>query len=169
MTINTYEPVLYGGNIITHLREMQSLRENCRKYFSYKSKFFRALKDHIGSEDCVFDLRGEVVWHRGTGIDVSFRGATVWALDYQQDPPKEPDVFSIDFEVTVEDEYGQEQRRSFSIGVPVDLEFNFTVEKFNKLIDKKRKEIDYKIVEELERLIEKYPDKAREILGRDGD
>jgi hypothetical protein len=131
-----------------------------RAYFNRVSKSVKEIKNHIHyDEDCV--LMEKMRDEDGDLLDVSsvdFRSAAL------SDHEGERDWCWIDLEVQFcESEY-RYPSRSCRVKVPIDLEKNFTQEKFDAWIAKLRKERDDKVkeqeIEDLKRLMRKYPDEA---------
>jgi hypothetical protein len=169
--------VLNGSDIVEHLRHTGECESATFTFFRYYSKAWQAIHENIcKDQDCVFvDHEGRsLFWHRGSG-PVSFRSASLYA-------PKSfsPRVESgIRLELAI-DYYRDEDRsdesatrtESVIIGVPIDIELNFTPKKFNAWIAELKKERDFKRSKEdlvmLVKLAKKYPESIRSLARLQG-
>jgi len=161
-----------------HLRKIQDMKDQLYDYFRYDSKAFRAIEDYIYKHqgfnalvDHPVDHR--IPCHRGTGPAINYVGASVYAMDYSVRPAKEADVYRLEINVGYvhkdewEDEYPTERFKKFEIQVPVDLEADFTQEKFRAWIDalaeQKKKKIQAEAVKQMRKLKAEHPDLWGEI------
>jgi len=168
---------LQGKTFSVFQREMQEMQSEVKKYFRFDSKLWRAIQNHIwheGQDNALIDWPEGflVVVHQGTGAAINHRGCVLPSADYSVsadysiNPPKQPNVYILDLDVTFINEEDQnmdrplEKMKSYSLVVPIALEENFTAEGFYAWITQKWKEKEAetikKGVEQLDRL-KKHP------------
>jgi hypothetical protein len=153
------------GNIIEHLFIFQDMKSEIIRYYHFDSKLINAIVDYIyhNSNNVFIRVPDDyfIECHRGTGAAISFKHVTVYK-NYEVKPATCEEVFRLDLSITLtHDETEMERYENISFLVPVDLELNFTEEKFNKWIDglekgkNAREEVEELKV--LEKLQKKYP------------
>jgi hypothetical protein len=180
----THQPLnpLLADNIIEHTRIYQRAESAINEYFRSYSKLFRAIHKHIGNPNAecyIIDLpqHCRIMRYSECGAAVHFKDLTVWGTQWKWDEatkrnvPYEVDHFGLDITVEYHDE--EEDRsvtRQYTINVPIDLEVNFTQEKFDawisELAQKRKTEREAADKEALESLLKKHPT-WREKLNQD--
>jgi len=178
-----YEKFKSEGEVYLAMRTLAEDRDAIRSYFYFRSKVWKAIRDHIAeSKDCVlFDKPADyyIAIHRGTGHSISMRDFGVYAKNYDTKPPSESSHFWIEFAVGLiheEDshmDYPNEREKTVHLNVPTELMMDFTKGKFDAWIAQLRRERDdlrSKADDDtLRRLVELYPDKAKKFLEERAD
>jgi hypothetical protein len=165
-TVNEYG--LLAEDIIAHTRIVQSAESAIKTYFHRHSKLMRAIHKHIGNPnaECFIIDRppNPICRYSECGAAVHFKDLTVYGVQFDKDnKPYMPEDFQLTIEVEYEDEdtYNDTCTRSYWISVPIDLEVNFTQEKFNAwvngLAQKRKDEREAKDKEAMQTLLKKYP------------
>lgn len=161
---------LLAPDIIAHTRIYQDAESAIKKYFHFDSKLMRAIHKHIGyAKDCVLiDRPADICHYSECGAAVHFKDITVWGTQWKyndetkRNEPYEIDYFGLDITVEYHDENeDRDVTRQYTINVPIDLEINFTEEKFNvwinELAQKRNLEREEKDKEAIKALLKKYP------------
>jgi hypothetical protein len=157
---------LLAPNIIDHVRIMQKAEAAMRWYFHARSKLMRAIHKHISNPNApcvIIDRPYSIATYRGTGAAIHFKDMTVYGTQFDgNSKPYEVDFYQLKIEVEYDDEdEGYKGDKIYMIDVPIDLEINFTEEKFDawvgELAKKRASEKEAKDREVLEALLKKYP------------
>lgn len=167
---------LTGENIREHLLHAQQVEKATWSHFRSHSPLFKALYEHVrtaSEKTCIVEREGrEVSCHRGTGYAVEIQDPILhFAL------PGETEVLSFQLRVgycPLEDdaEYdsqgGRDVERVYRLYCPIDLELNFTKEKFDLWIKEMREKQDAELLKKerkvLDRLLKRHPKYATEKL-----
>lgn len=138
------------GGFVAHLRAIADHEEELGKYYHFASKFWRAIVDHLYNiPTCVIldhPANHYIPFDHAHGPCISFKGAHLFPRDYSEPgKPKEQKVFNLSVRITYihddnRDEFNPVSfERAYALHVPLDLEVDFTQEKFNAWIEEKRK------------------------------
>jgi hypothetical protein len=167
---------LLADNVVEHIKMVQNANRATDWHFRVGSKFFDALREHIRTAKdatCVIDREGRSIsCHRGTGYAVELKRPCVhFAM------PGETEHMSfylhVGFEATEDDaEYdsmhSRDVEREYRLYCPVDLELNFTKEKFSLWTKSMKEELDKECLKkerkELDRLLKRHPKYAADRL-----
>lgn len=175
MKKKTDRPRMYaltGANIQQHLEYAQAAERATHSHFRLYSLFVKALAEHVrtaSDADCVVDREGRSVsCHRGTGYAIELKDPILhFAL------PGETKMLSFKLHVGYEpldddperDSLGnRDVERVYRLYIPIDLELNYTQEKFNLWAKKMKSELDAEKLEkeraQLDRLLARHQDYA---------
>lgn len=161
-------------NVIKHLETMVEMRNEIEWHFRIKSKLYDATKEYIvKNKDNAFCSHPQnyiVTCHRGTGLGVRIIDCGIWGQECKENKllqeckenkllPRE--VFWIRLEIEFfNEEENHEIIKKKEINFPLDLEENFSDEKFQLWVKEKEKqkkdkdsEIELKL---LKNLMQKY-------------
>jgi hypothetical protein len=169
---------LLAPTIAGHLKTIQDAGRATHWYFRTGCRFVKALEDHIikaGQKTCVIDKEDRrISYHRGTGAAIEVKNP-VFHIGLDDEPDSISFKLEVGFEPLENDaEYTHDGsgdvERAYHINFPVDLEENFTTEKFNSWITKTRArlraETDKTEHRFLEKMIQRHPEKARELISK---
>jgi hypothetical protein len=165
-----FDEKLLADNIIDHIRKVQDAEMATRNYYNRNSKCWRAIVKHIAdpNNECwIIDNRPENI-HRcsGTGPVIHVDDTTVWGTQFRGSGPTfesyEVDEYELRFSISYYDEDDdRDKSKSYSVRIPIDLEINFTQEKFDAWVEGLKKSKiaikEDKERKELAKLLEKYP------------
>lgn len=167
---------LIAPDIAEHLRIIQKANRATDWHFRVGSRFFDALREHVRTAPntkCIVDRENrKVSCHRGTGYAVELRDPILhFAL------PGEVENLSFTLRVGYEPleddpEYDHDHTRDvgreYRLYCPIDLELNFTREKFNLWTKHTKEELDKERLKqerkELDRLLKRHPKYVTEKL-----
>lgn len=175
----------FDGNIIDLLRQVRDAGVMINRYFHWDSSVLKAIENHIWKANpCLLIDRprngdGEEMKVKTGGgqVCVSFVKAEARGLSYAENKPVEAEYYTLEvreyytleIRVVFEDEDGDVERR-YSFNIPIDLEEDFTEEKFEAwvkyTIENNRKNSMYYEIPKLKALIEKYSDEAKELVSK---
>lgn len=142
------------GGLVAHMRLQSELEDELSKYFYFKSPLWKAIIREVykgqGQDSGLVKPQPDmhIPSHRGTGPSVSCKSAWMPGMNYLPDGGKEEqNYFGIRFVVgwvynDDTSEHPQEKERTYDLNVPVDLETNFTQEKFDAWVATLRAERD---------------------------
>jgi len=124
--------------------------------FFYRSDIWRAIRDHIESDECCIIIKeNPIICHRGTGQAISIGRCHTYGMQYSGlasgfNKAFPAPVFSMEITITYwNDDYDREYEKTYNIQVPVELLTDFTVDKFNEWIKIKSVEVLNKTRENL--------------------
>lgn len=159
--------VLFGGNIIEHIRKMGNMEMARLDYFYWVSSLWRAIQEHISkANDCVLIKReNKIRWEKMHGPCIYLRRTHSYADSWRDIKDKRipAKVFAMVFDVEyipksqIDHKWPLETyHKTYDINVPIKLELNFTKKGFNKWItelrDKRNSEEKEQDIAELKRL-----------------
>ena len=156
------------GNIIEHLRKINDMRNQANMYFHFGSKLWRAVERHIALDPdqalATFPQGMSLRGGRNT-YGINRRECGLYAQEWDDGKPVQPIKFWVEFSANLVNNEEEEFSRNYSVNVPIDLELNFTEDKFKAWTDALKKERDNKInakeFEEYQRLKAKFGKKRR--------
>jgi hypothetical protein len=168
----------FDGNVIDLLRQVRDAGIMINRYFHWDSPVLKAIENYIWKANpCLLidrPLNGdgkEMAVRTGRGqVCVSFAKAEARGVSYATNKPVECEYYTLEVRVVFYDEeedYNVEKKYSFNI--PIDLEENFTEEKFDawvkNTVDANRRNAMFSELPKLKALIAKYPDEAKKLLS----
>lgn len=170
--INEYHVPQLEGNIIQHMLKTQDMEQQTWKHFTYKSKVFKAIVDHIAHEapgpNCAFfDEAGlkengaGVLCCHGTGPSVHFRRARIYGTKAGNDKGD----FELYIEVSYVDDCDHRTMKEYSIHVPADLELNFTPRKFSAWLQATKKKRQQEAVSEIVQALKVLPKALKQVVA----
>ena len=149
------------GKEAYELMLLKAINEEKVRRFFYRSDIWKAIIDHIESDDCCIIIKeNQIVCHRGTGQAIGIRGCHTYGTQYEQEPITwkarsfPAPVFNMDVEITYwNDDHHKEYEKEYHIQVPIELLTNFSIDKFNEwvkiksvdVINSTKKELVYKV------------------------
>lgn len=150
-------------NIEDALKMTAEVKEHISRYFHYKSLFFKALQKQICDKESengiIYFPKDMSVSCSISGVGILFKEASISHFHIDQNFYKLK--FEVHYVYNEQDNYDVVDEREYKIDVPLDLEMNFTQEKFDKWVeqkgeeDKTRKEKELR--HELSRVKSRYP------------
>ena len=155
---------LNGVNIIDYLFTLQEMKSQVSKHFNFDSPLWKAIYSHIHKESenpAFFDIPQNYRISLVQGI--GFQSVLAYAFNSK--------TILIQFEVGfLEEDSNDNLVRSYHIECPVDLELDFTEEKFDGWLKEVRAKKDLKRTEEelevLETLVKKYPKETKKLIKK---
>lgn len=160
---------LLASDIIEHTRIYQEAKNAIKSYYYFNSNLMRAIQKHIArAENCVLiDRTGQVNWD-SSGYAVRFKDIMVFGPQWRynketgRDERYELDYFNLDIVVEYyNEEDDKTENNQYTIKVPIDLEINFTQEKFdawiNEMTEKFKIKQEKKDKETFDALRKNYP------------
>ncbi len=189
------DPELLGENIVEHLRKCKEAHRATTSYWR-RSKLWRAIRDYIGDnskKECALGDKpvfgygrdkkvADVRWYKGTGPSIHLDDVDLCPSIHLDDVDlcgKGGEVYfsmriEVEFVADEDEAYWADYSRDpgtekhFHIIVPIELELEFSKEKFDEWIKAEMKEKKERTkkeeVEKLRELVKKYPEVASEVL-----
>lgn len=160
-------------NLMEAMKDCALIKDDIQTYHFRYNKLYRAIRDYIDKNDggVLIDIDKE---HRVTSV--TYTNCHLYPDDWKGQTRIPTTLFCLQLYVSVarrEDdrmESPPEHGRSYDIQVPIDLQNDFSLRKFDEWIRAMRaiKEEELAKIEEKElaRLIKKYPGRALGLIGK---
>jgi len=117
-----------GDKAYEAMKVSEDLKRDVRD-FLYRSEMWKAIRDDIANpKSRLLDTTHKLVYHRGTGADITIKGWTRWGRQPLGDKLVEPDTFGLDVEITL---YDEENDRECVEVLYLTIPLDFLVKKFN--------------------------------------
>jgi len=155
--------------------------ENERKVrrFFYYSEIWRAIRDHIESDECCIIIKeNPIICHRGTGQAISVSDCYTYGAIYEKEPGTfktkvvPAPVFNMKVTITYwNEDYDKEYEKEYSIQIPIELLTDFTIDKFNEWVkvqkEKTLKDAHKNAFRNISEILTNLPIKLRKLILKD--